>query len=152
MAIEIHTESGRCTPRVICEVCAEPIGDATKGNVIWYRDLYRELYFTHKRCSRDYKVADGYMWQPLDVFLLSRDARIVAIKGYPIIGKTAAVACAQNWRNGNEIVNGPYGTQCKADNKFNNSPGHPRGRSNYTGVNNESHTANFSNDKSKHPG
>src|SRR5215208_2377065 len=84
MAIEIHKESGRCTPRDICEVCAEPIGDAKKGNVIWYRDLYRELYFTHKRCSRDYKVADGYMWQPLDVFLLSRDARIVAIKGYPL--------------------------------------------------------------------
>ncbi len=75
MAIEIRAEGGELCPRIVCDVCAEPIDDG-KGNVLWERGRESELRFTHKRCYRAFKTTyetppDGthHLWQPLSVFL-----------------------------------------------------------------------------------
>jgi hypothetical protein len=62
----------------------------------------------------------------------------------------SAKACAQNWRHGNEIGNGPYGWRCAKDSRYNNKPGHLVGNVTRTGVNNEKHTLNVTREQSYH--
>jgi hypothetical protein len=55
MAIEIRTEGGRYCPRVVCDVCAVPIGDPN-SNMLWHRETPERQYFTHARCYPAFKA------------------------------------------------------------------------------------------------
>jgi hypothetical protein len=99
MAIEIRAEKGRYCPRVVCDVCNEPIDDAN-GNVLWQPEDPATLYFAHHPCYRPLfkrtteAVHGQTMWQPLEAFLYfltnntgynaasgKRSARLVSLTG-----------------------------------------------------------------------
>jgi len=73
MPIEMRIEDNEHCPRVVCDVCGEPI-NSVRGNVLWHPGVGERLYFTHKRCHQAFRhtheaVHGHTSWQPLDAFL-----------------------------------------------------------------------------------
>jgi hypothetical protein len=90
MAIEMRIEDGLLCPRVVCDVCAKPIAERARGNVLWERGSEAGLHFTHKRCYQAFKAAYGahYQWQDLTAFMfyLANNTGFEAIDGRKAAG------------------------------------------------------------------
>jgi hypothetical protein len=71
LAIEIRIEGGEACPRVVCDVCREPIEEAGAGNMLWNKDDHKCLWFTHKVCYQTFAAQRGRptSWQPLEAFM-----------------------------------------------------------------------------------